>query len=146
MADFFSTQLAVQNTTPRSDLRGREAGGHVRAFAFNWTGDAAQNDLVYLCELPEGARVVGGAVERTALGASVTGNLRTETTDLAFNTGGAVDYSAAGTYTIQNAASGVGYIAGKAATRQGKERVYLVLAGANPASGTIRGHILATVG
>jgi hypothetical protein len=146
MADFFSTQITAIDAQPTQNVRGRENGAFVRSVAYNWTGDAAQNDEVYLCELPEGARIVGGQHERTALGSSVTINYRTDTTNLAFNTGGAIDGSAAGVYLTNTAASGVGYIVGSGANNPGKERVRAILGGANPASGTLRGHIFYTLG
>jgi hypothetical protein len=147
MADFFSTQLTAIDAVPMQAVEARDLGGTVKAAYFNWTGDAAQNDQVFLTELPRGARVVGGSIEFTALGASVTAEVRTETTAAAFLPA-ATDVSAATQFVFDRAARGVGYVAGAPTTgrRKGaRERVYVILSGGNPASGTIRGAVLYTL-
>jgi hypothetical protein len=147
MPDFFSTQLTAIDAVPAQAVEARDLGGTVKAAYFAWTGDAAQNDNVYLTELPSGARVVGGSIEFTALGASVTAEVRTETTANAFLAAGA-DVSSATQFVLDRAARGVGYTAGAPTTgrRAGaRERVYAVLSGANPAAGTIRGVVLYTL-
>lgn len=147
MPDFFSTQLTAMDAVPAQAVEARDLGGTVKAAYFDWTGDAAQNDQVFLTELPRGARVVGGSIEFTALGSSVTAAVRTETTADAFVAAG-TSVASATFLAFDRAARGLGYIAGAPTTgrrRGARERVYAILSGANPASGTIRGVILYTL-
>jgi hypothetical protein len=147
MPDFFSTQITAIDAVPPVAVEARDLGGTVKAAYFNWTGDAAQNDQVFLTELPQGARVVGGSIEFTALGASVTAEVRTETTAQALLPAGTA-VATAQFFVLDRLARGVGYVAGAPTTgrrRGARERVYAILSGANPDSGTIRGVILYTL-
>lgn len=140
MPTFLSDQLTNAAATPKVDNDAAGDGGKLRIKAFTWTGDAAQNDLVQLCKLPKGARIIKGTTSITALGASVTLALGDGTTAGKYATG--VDVSGATEADFANTWALYGL---------GREQLAAdivltaTLGGANPASGTIRGVIHYTV-
>ena len=106
---------------------------------FRWTGDAAQNDKIYLGVIPSGYRVFDLIVDTTALGATVTLDVGYEavapgsslTPDLDYWVDGA---DVSGVSRTRSAAVGVRF----------EEEVWLVATalGANPAAGTIAAYPL----
>ena len=137
MATFRSTQLALTDLNPITKLDSSYSEGKVRVKCFDWTGDAAQNDLVQFCTLPKGARIIEGYLDFTDLGTSVTLDIGDGTTDNKY--AAAIDVAtAAGNSAFANtwALYGMGREALTAnITLTG------TLEGANPASGSIRGWI-----
>jgi hypothetical protein len=137
MPTFRSTQLALTDLNPITKLNSSFSEGKLRVKAFDWTGDAAQNDLVQLCTLPKGARIVGGRIDVGALGTSVTialGDGTTAAKYLAANTvaaaGGQANF--ADTYALYGFAR---------EALAANITLTATLAGANPASGSIYGYV-----
>lgn len=81
MANFLSTQLTLVAANPITKLDSSYSEGKLRVKAFDWTGDAAQNDTVQLCTLPKGARIVEGYLDFTDFGTSITLDIGDGTTD-----------------------------------------------------------------
>jgi len=81
MATFRSTQLALTDLNPITKLDSSYSEGKLRVKAFDWTGDAAQDDYVQLCTLPKGARIVQGYLDFTDFGTSVTLDIGDGTTE-----------------------------------------------------------------
>lgn len=72
MATFNSAQFTKYNAGDAVNVN--EWGGRVRLAYFNVAAitGLAQNDLVNLCKIPKGARIIGGRLDHGAYGASVT--------------------------------------------------------------------------
>ena len=137
MATFRSTQLALTDLNPITKLDSSYSEGKLRVKAFDWTGDAAQNDLVQLCTLPKGARIIHGSLNLTALGASVTidvGDGTTENKYLSASTTAA----AGGTVTFASTWALYGYAREALAA---DITLTAKLEGANPDSGSIYGYV-----
>lgn len=141
MATLYSDQITGLRATPQSKPDSGVSNGKVRSEVFTWTGDAAQNDLVELCRLPVGARILTGRLDFTDFGTSVTLDIGDGTTENKYLS--ALDIAtAAGNSDFANTYALYGL---------GRERLSTAitltakLEGANPASGTLAGYILYTV-
>ena len=141
MATLYSDQITGLRATPQTKPDSGVSNGKVRSEVFTWTGDAAQNDLVELCRLPVGARILTGRLDFTDFGTSVTLDIGDGTTENKYLS--ALDIAtAAGNSDFANTYALYGL---------GRERLSTAitltakLEGANPASGTLAGYILYTV-
>lgn len=141
MATLYSDQITGLRATPQSKPDSGVSNGKVRSEVFTWTGDAAQNDLVELCRLPVGARILTGRLDFTDFGTSVTLDIGDGTTENKYLS--ALD--------IATAAGNADFANTYALYGLGRERLSTAitltakLEGANPASGTLAGYILYTV-
>ncbi len=140
-ATFYSDQITQLRATPQTFPLSDESRGKLRVSHFTWTGDAAQNDFVELCRLPEGARIYSGRIDFTDFGSSVTLDIGDGTTENKYLS--ALDVAtAAGQADFANTHALYGL---------GRERLTAgitltaKLEGANPDSGTIRGYIVYSV-
>lgn len=109
MATVYSTQRARQVADGNQYSNGlTEVGAKKRIAFFDYTtaGDAA-GTVIELCKLPKGAKILGGSVARSALGASVTVKFGTSASDAAFLA--ATDFSALGVTAIA-ATVALGYL------------------------------------
>lgn len=146
MATLYGTQMTAMRAVPQQKLRPDEWGGEVRVAYFDWTADAAQNDFVELTKLPLGSRILGGRLDFTAFGASVTLDIGDETTENLFLS--AKDVSAAGQSDFANTvALGLDSVVVAATTPKyaGFVTIQAKFEAANPASGTLKGHVLYAV-
>jgi len=140
-ATFYSDQITLLRATPQSKPLADESRGKLRVSHFTFTGDVAQNDLVELCRLPEGARIYSGRVDFTDFGTSVTMDIGDGTTENKYAS--AIDVAtAAGQSDFANTHALYGL---------GRERLAAGITltakfeAANPDSGSIRGYILYSV-
>jgi len=140
-ATFYSDQITLLRATPQSKPLADESRGKLRVSHFTFTGDVAQNDLVELCRLPEGARIYSGRVDFTDFGTSVTMDIGDGTTENKYAS--AIDVAtAAGQSDFANTHALYGL---------GRERLSAGITltakfeAANPDSGSIRGYILYSV-
>src|SRR5689334_6859670 len=65
MATLYGTEVTALDANPRDLVDPTRWNGKVHFYAFTWTGDAAQNDLVEVLRLPPGVRVIHGRVDFT---------------------------------------------------------------------------------
>ena len=74
MANWKSTQITLLDNRPIDKLSVQEAGGRLRAIPFSFVaaGVVAIADTIELCEVPAGARIIGGSLIFSAAGASRT--------------------------------------------------------------------------
>lgn len=140
-ATFYSDQITSLRATPQSKPMSGESNGKVRVAHFSFTGDVAQNDLVELCRLPEGARIYHGRVGFTDFGTSVTMDIGDGTTENKYAS--AIDVAtAAGQSDFANTNALYGL---------GRERLSAGITltakfeAANPDSGSIYGYVLYAV-
>lgn len=140
-ATLYSDQITLLNARPQSKPLSDESRGKLRVSHFTWTGDAAQNDFIELCRLPEGARIYHGRVDFTDFGTSVTMDIGDGTTENKYLS--ALDVAtAAGQADFANTHALYGL---------GRERLSAgitltaKLEGANPDSGSLRGYVLYSV-
>jgi hypothetical protein len=137
MPTFRSTQLALTDLNPITKLNSSFSEGKLRVKAFDWTGDAAQNDLVQLCTLPKGARILHGSLNLTAFGTSVTIDVGDGTTENKYLSG-STTAAAGGTVTFASTWALYGY---------GREALAAdivltaKLEGANPDSASLYGYV-----
>jgi len=141
MATLYSDQITGLRATPQSKPDSTVSNGKLRCEVFSWTGDAAQNDLVELCRLPVGARIMTGFVDFTDFGTSITLDIGDGTTENKYLS--ALDIAtAAGTSAFANTYALYGV---------GRERLSTAitltakLEGGNPGSGSLYGYIWYTV-
>lgn len=141
MATLYSDIITSLRASPVVKPDSGQSNGKVRCDTFTWTGDAAQNDLVELCKLPIGARILYGFVDFTDFGTSVTLDIGDGTTENKYLSAADVA-TAAGTSAFANTWALYGV---------GRERLSTAitltakLEGANPDSGSLRGYIYYTV-
>lgn len=135
MANFVSDQLTNLAASPTVKNDPNTDGHPVRKY-FSWTGDAAQNDTVTLVKIPKGVRIINGQITTTALGASVTCSIGDGTTAAKYLS--AADFSAIANFAFADTVALSGRGSEVVATAF---TLTATLAGANPASGTIRGWI-----
>lgn len=140
-ATHYSDQITLLRATPQSKPMSGESNGKLRVAAFTFTGDVAQNDLVELARIPEGARIYSGRVDFTDFGTSVTMDIGDGTTENKYAS--AIDVAtAAGQSDFANTWALYGL---------GRERVsagFTLTAkfeAANPDSGSVRGYIVYSV-
>ena len=140
-ATLYSDQITSLRATPQTKPLSDESRGKLRVSRFSFTGDVAQNDLVELCRLPEGARIYSGRVDFTDFGTSVTMDIGDGTTENKYAS--AIDVAtAAGQSDFANTHALYGL---------GRERLSAGITltakfeAANPDSGSIRGYILYSV-
>ena len=140
-ATLYSDQITSLRATPQTKPLSDESRGKLRVSRFSYTGDAAQNDLVELARIPEGARIYSGRIDFTDFGSSVTLDIGDGTTENKYAS--AIDVAtAAGQSDFANTWALYGL---------GRERLTagITLTGkfeaANPDSGTIRGYIVYSV-
>lgn len=140
-ATFYSDQITQLRATPQTFPLSDESRGKLRVSHFTYTGDVAQNDLVELCRLPEGARIYSGRIDFTDFGSSVTLDIGDGTTENKYLS--ALDVAtAAGQADFANTHALYGL---------GRERLTAGITltakfeAANPDSGTIRGYIVYSV-
>lgn len=138
---FYSDQITSLRATPQTKPLSDESRGKLRVSRFSFTGDVAQNDLVELARIPEGARIYSGRIDFTDFGASVTLDIGDGTTENKYAS--AIDVAtAAGQADFANTWALYGL---------GRERVtagFTLTAkfeAANPDSGTIRGYVVYSV-
>lgn len=141
MATLYSDQITGLRATPQTKPDSGVSNGKERVECFTWTGDAAQNDFVELCRLPVGARILGGRVDFTDFGTSVTLDIGDGTTENKYLS--ALDVAtAAGQADFANTWALYGL---------GRERLATAITltakfeAANPDSGSLRGYIKYTV-
>lgn len=140
MPTFYSDQITLLRAAPPSKPLSDESRGKMRVSRFSWTGDAAQNDFVELCRLPEGARVYRGYLDYTAFGASVTLDIGDGTTENKYVSALSVATAGQANFATTNALFGLG-----------RERLSTnttltaKFEAANPASGSIYGYVEYTV-
>lgn len=141
MATLYSDQITGLLATPQTKTDSGVSNGKERVECFTWTGDAAQNDTVQLARLPVGARILGGRVDFTDFGSTVTLSIGDGTT--AGKYGSSIDITtAAGQADFANTWALYGL---------GRERLSTAIVltasflGANPDSGSLRGYIKYTV-
>lgn len=125
----------LNKTAARKSLSHVGVVGNASVLHMTWTGDAAQNDIVYMGWVPADSKIFRVTANFTALGASVTadiGYVKMDATDSLTDdadafTASPADVSAAATVKYEGAPINV------------TDDVFIVvtLAGANPASGTI---------
>lgn len=141
MATLYSDQITGLRATPQSKPDSTVSNGKVRTQVFSWTGDAAQNDLVELCRIPVGARILTGFIDFTDFGTSVTLDIGDGTTENKYLSGLDVA-TAAGTSAFANTYALYGV---------GRERLSAGITltakfeAANPASGSLYGYIMYAV-
>lgn len=141
MATRYSTQMQAQVNAGNSlinALTDRNAYKRLDAFSRNTTdavnGNIANGDTVVLARLPKGAVIVGGTLQRGALGAGVTATLQVQGQNLIT---AATDVSAAGGAALApTIALGYGYVLTADAD------LILTIGGATPTGGiAITGHV-----
>lgn len=139
-ATFYSDQITLLRAGPQSKPLSDESRGKLRVSRFSWTGDAAQNDLVELCRLPEGARIYRGYLDFTAFGASVTLDIGDGTTENKYVSALSVASAGQSNFATTNALYGLGRERLTANTT-----LTAKFEAANPASGSIYGYVEYTV-
>ena len=140
-ATLYSDQITNLRATPQTKPMSGESRGKLRVSAFTYTGDVAQNDLVELCRVPEGARIYSGRIDFTDFGASVTLDIGDGTTENKYAS--AVDVAtAAGQSDFANTWALYGL--GREKLSAGITLTAKVEA-ANPDSGTLRGYLVYSV-
>lgn len=138
MATLYGTQITSIDARPQVKSNTPEWNGNVKAFYFDWTGDAAQNDLVEVLRLPVGAMVIHGRVDFTDFASTVTMDVGTSSDE--DHWAAAVDVSgAAGNSDIANTVALNGLMTERLTA---ETSVYLKFEAANPASGTVEGYLL----
>lgn len=141
MPTFRSTQLALTDLNPITKLDSSFSEGKLRVKAFDWTGDAAQNDLVQLCTLPKGARILHGEIDFTDFGTSVTLDIGDGTTENKYLS--ALDVAtAAGNQEFAHTWALYGLAREALAANI---TLTAKLEGADPASGSLRGYVVYVV-
>jgi hypothetical protein len=135
MATFLSDQLT--NAAAKPAVMNAADHGRVERRYFSWTGDAAQNDLVQLCKVPAGARIMFGRIGYTAFGVSVTLDIGDGSTGNKYLS--AADVSAAGASDFANTIALKGL--GQDGQLSAEITLTAKLGGANPASGSLNGYI-----
>lgn len=141
MATLYSDQITGLLATPQTKPDSGVSNGKVRTEVFTWTGDAAQNDLVQLCRLPVGARILRGYLDFTDFGTSVTVDIGDGTTENKY----------ASALDVATAAGQANFANTWALYGLGRERLSTAivltakLEAANPDSGSIRGYVEYTV-
>ena len=140
-ATFYSDQITSLRATPQTKPLSDESRGKLRVSRFSFTGDVAQNDLVELARIPEGARIYSGRLDFTDFGTSVTLDIGDGTTENKYLSAADVA-TAAGQSDFANTWALYGL---------GRERLSAGITltakfeAANPDSGTIRGYIVYAV-
>lgn len=138
MATLYGTQITNLDSNPQNKIDTPEWNGNVKAFYFDWTGDAAQNDLVEVLRLPTGAMVIAGRVDFTDFGTSVTMDIGTSADE--DHWAAAIDVAtAAGQSDFANTVALNGLMTERLSA---ETSVYLKFEAANPASGTVEGYML----
>lgn len=141
MATLYSDQITGLRATPQTKPDSGVSNGKLRCEVFSWTGDAAQNDLVELCRLPVGARIMHGRVDFTDFGTSVTLDIGDGTTENKYLSAADVA-TAAGLSDFANTYARYGL---------GRERLSTAITltakfeAANPDSGSLYGYVWYTV-
>lgn len=140
-ATLYSDQITQLRATPQTFPLSDESRGKLRVSRFSFTGDVAQNDLVELCRLPEGARIYHGRIDFTDFGTSVTLDIGDGTTENKYIS--ALDVAtAAGQSDFANTYARYGL---------GRERLSTGITltakfeAANPDSGSLYGYVLYSV-
>ena len=97
MANYLSTQMTALAARPIVKLGVQEVGGRLRAIPFDYivpAGGLAAADTIDLCEVPAGARMIGGSLAFPIAGAARTMTLGDGTTADKYSD--AIDISAGG--------------------------------------------------
>jgi hypothetical protein len=137
-----STQVTAIDSVDYDLLRPDEAHGRVRMAFWEFTtlaAGGADGDSFAACEIPKGARILGGKCCNEALGAGVVAGIGITGSAAKYGTG--IDMAAAGEDLFANTIA-LNY----GVRTTAKERILVVLTGAAPAaSKKIYGHILYVV-
>jgi hypothetical protein len=134
-----STQVTAIDSVDYDQLRPDEAHGRVRMAFWEFTtlaAGGADGDSFAACEIPKGARILGGKTACEALGAGVVAAIGITGSATKYGTG--IDMAAAGEDLFANTIA-LNY----GVRTTAKERILIVLTGAAPAaSKKVWGHIL----
>ena len=138
MATVYSTQRARTVASGNQFSNGlTEVGAKKRIAFFDYTSSTADaaGTVIELTKLPKGARILGGELFRSALGAGVTLKVGTSASDAAYLA--AVDSSALGSSALAATVA-----LGRFSVLDAETLVIATTAGAAlPAAGTIQGYI-----
>jgi hypothetical protein len=156
MARHLSKQIKQWEATGHAPLAPNELHGRQRIAFFQFQADRdadglviAQNDDVRLCQLPAGARIIGGSIKHGAFGASTTLDIGLRGLDGSgyINAAGTVaddpdalatnlDVATAGVKDLLEEPAYYGYVTEK------EVEIYALFEGANPADNVeLSGHV-----
>ncbi len=104
MATFNSNEWANRVAVPPVMNAAYVEGGRVRIQWFSWTTvSPAQNDLVNLCRVPAGSKILSGFVQFEAMGASATLDIGTSASATKYAS--AINVASIGTGSFANTAA-----------------------------------------
>jgi hypothetical protein len=136
--DSKSDQVTKIDSPDFDMLKPNEAHGRERIAFFSGTTLAtggATGDTYQLCEVPTGARILGGTLATGALGTSIVAAIGITGSTAKYGTG--IDIAAAGVDTFADTLA-LNY----GVELSAKERIFMTLSGGTPAASIVyRGHV-----